>query len=51
MRRLVNGLLDLHGIPAFQKGGKIHKVTYADIARALQPLNEGRGESDRITYS
>jgi hypothetical protein len=30
--------------------GKTHVVTYADILRDLEPLNEGRDESARITY-
>ena len=50
VRRLVNHLLDWHGVQVFQKGGKIHRITYADIARALQPLNEGDDKRDRITY-
>ena len=31
-------------------GGKTHLVTYADILRDLEPLNEGRDKRDRITY-
>jgi hypothetical protein len=30
--------------------GKTHVVTYADILRDLEPLNEGRDKRDRITY-
>ena len=30
--------------------GKTHRVTYADILRDLEPLNEGRDQKDRITY-
>jgi hypothetical protein len=31
--------------------GKTHVVTYTDILRDLEPLNEGRDKRDRITYS
>ena len=50
MRRLVNDLLDWHGVPVFQKAGKRHRITYADILRTLEPHNEGRDKRDRITY-
>jgi hypothetical protein len=49
-RVVVNELLDWHGVPIIRGRGKTHLVTYADILRDLQPLNEGRDERDRITY-
>jgi hypothetical protein len=49
VRRLVNDLLDWHGIPIISVGGnRTRRVTYADI---LGPVNEGREERDRISYS
>jgi hypothetical protein len=45
VRILVNELLDWHGAPIILGGGKTHRITYADILRAL---NEGRDK--RITY-
>jgi hypothetical protein len=51
VRRLVNGLLDWRGAPIILGRGKTHVVTYADILRDLEPLNEGRDERDRITYN
>ena len=42
VRVLVNKLLDWHGAPIILARGKTHAVTYADILRELQPLNEGR---------
>ena len=50
VRVLVNELLDWRGVPIIRGRGKTHLVTYADILRDLQPLNEGRDERDRITY-
>jgi hypothetical protein len=50
VRVLVNKLLDWHGGPIILGRGKTHVVTYADILRDLEPLNEGRDKSDRITY-
>ena len=50
MRVLVNKLLDWHGVPIILGRGKTHVVTYADILRDLEPLNEGRDKRDRITY-
>jgi hypothetical protein len=50
VRVVVNGLLDWHGVPVIREGGKTHLVTYADILRDLEPLNEGRDKRDRITY-
>ena len=52
VRRLVNELLDWRGVPAFLEGHKkLHRVTHADILGWLEPLNEGREKSDRITYA
>jgi hypothetical protein len=42
VRILVNELLDWHGVPIFLGGGKTHRVTYAEILRTLEPINEGR---------
>jgi hypothetical protein len=50
VRVLVNKLLDWHGAPIILGRGKTHVVTYADILRDLEPLNEGRDDKDRITY-
>ena len=47
----VNELLDLRGVPIIRGRGKTHLVTYADILRDLEPLNEGRDKRDRITYN
>ena len=43
-------MLDWHGAPIILGRGKSHVVTYADIVRDLEPLNEGRDNRDRITY-
>ena len=50
VRVVVNELLDWHGVPIFLGRGKTHRITYADILRDLEPLNEGRDERHRITY-
>jgi hypothetical protein len=50
VRVLVNELLDWHGAPTILGRGKTHVVTYADILRDVEPLNEGRDDNDRITY-
>jgi hypothetical protein len=50
VRRLVNDLLDWRGVPIIRGRGKRHRITYADILRDLEPLNEGRDKRDRITY-
>ena len=51
VRRLVNDLLDWHGVPVILEGGKkTHPITYTDIFGLLEPLNEGRDKRDRITY-
>jgi hypothetical protein len=50
VRRLVNDLLDWHGVPIIREGGKIHRITLTEILRSLEPLNEGRDRRDRITY-
>jgi len=46
----VNELLDWRGVPIILGRGKTHMVTYADILRDLEPLNERRDKKDRITY-
>jgi hypothetical protein len=51
VRVLVNKLLDWHGAPIILGRGKTHLVTYADILRDLEPVNEGRDKKDRITYN
>ena len=50
VRVLVNKLLDWHGAPIILGRSKTHLVTYADILRDLEPLNEGHDKRDRITY-
>jgi hypothetical protein len=50
VRVLVNKLLDWHGAPIILGRGKTHRITYAEILRTLEPLNEGRDKRDRITY-
>ena len=50
VRVRVNDLLHRRGAPIFLGRGKTHVVTYADILRTLESLNEGRDERDRITY-
>ena len=50
VRVLVNQLLDWHGAPIILGPRKTHVVTYADILRELEPLNEGRDKRNRITY-
>jgi hypothetical protein len=50
VRRLVNDLLRWRGIPIFLEGGNTRRISYAEILRALGPINEGRDERDRITY-
>ena len=50
VRILVNELLDWRGVPINLGRGKTHLVTYADILRDLEPVNEGRDKRDQITY-
>jgi hypothetical protein len=50
VRVLVNDLLDWHGVPIILGRGKSHRVTYADILRALEFLNEGRDKREQISY-
>ena len=47
LRLLVNALLDWHGVPVPLESGKMDLITYADILRAVEPINGGW---DRITY-
>jgi hypothetical protein len=51
VRVLVNKLLDWHGAPIILGRGKTHMVAHADILRDLEPLNDGRDKSDRISYA
>ena len=50
VRILVNELLDWRGVPVILGRGKTHRITLTEILRTLEPLNEGRDKSDRITY-
>ena len=50
VRILVNELLDWRGAPVILGRGTTHLVTYADILRELEPLNEGRDKRHRISY-
>ncbi len=50
VRRLVNELLDWRGVPIFLGRGKTHRVTYAEILRILEPINQVRDKRDRISY-
>src|SRR6516165_1924876 len=50
VRVLVNELLDWHGTEIVLGGGKTHVVTYADILRELEPVNEALDKKKRITY-
>lgn len=50
VRLEVNRLLDWHGIPIPNGNGKFRSVTYTDILRSLEPVNEGRDPRARITY-
>jgi hypothetical protein len=50
VRRFVNDFLGWRGARVFVEGGKTHRITYAEILRILEPINEGRDERDRITY-
>jgi hypothetical protein len=50
VRRLVNQLLDWRGAPIILGRGKTHRISYTDILRDLEPLNEGRDKRDVITY-
>jgi hypothetical protein len=47
LRLLVNALLDWHGVPVPLESGKMDLITYADILRAVEPINGGW---DPITY-
>jgi hypothetical protein len=50
VRTRVNESLVWRGTPIPLGHGKTHVITYADILRDLEPLNEGRDPRDRITY-
>jgi hypothetical protein len=51
VRVVVNQLLDWRGVPTTSGRRRSHRVTYADILRELEGLNEDRDEKDRITYN
>ena len=50
VRRVVNDLLRWRGAPVILDNGQTRQVTYSDILRDLEPINEGRGEMEQITY-
>ena len=50
MRHFVNQRLDWVGTPIIKHRGKSHTITYADILRALEPLNKTRDERERVSY-
>ena len=50
VRILVNELLDWRGVPVILEGRETHLITFTEILRTLEPLNEGRDKRDRITY-
>jgi hypothetical protein len=50
VRVLVNQMLDWHGVPVMVKGGRAHRLTYSDILRGLESLNQGLHSGERITY-
>ncbi len=50
VRIRVNGLLDWRGAPTNLGRGRARLITYTDILRILEPLNEGRQPRERITY-
>ena len=51
VRRLINARLDWLGTPIVLGQGKSHTITYVDIWRGLDCVNEGCDPKDRITYS
>ena len=51
VRIFVNQLLDWRGAPSILGPGRTHLITYADIFRTLEPLNEVRAKRNRITYN
>ena len=50
VRVVANELLDWHGVPIILGRGKTHRITFTEILRSLEPLNEGRDQRDQITY-
>lgn len=50
LRHEVDRMLDWRGVPVKGASGRMRHVTYTDALRALEPLNDGRDERDRITY-
>lgn len=51
VRTRVNELLKWVGVPIPIRRGRTHRVTYTNILRNLEPMNEGRDAKDRITYA
>jgi len=51
VRRRVNELLTWRGVPIVLPGGKVRRVTLAEIVRTLEPINEGRSGRAQITYA
>lgn len=51
VRVRVDERLDWVGVPIILGPNKVHRVTYADILRDIEPLNTGRAKKDRITYN
>jgi hypothetical protein len=51
LRLLVDALLDWHGVPVPLAGGKMHRITYADVFRALEPFSVICADWERLTYN
>lgn len=50
LRVLVDSLLDWRGTPIPMGGRKCHVFSYADIMRALEPINAQRDEWEQVSY-
>jgi hypothetical protein len=51
LRLLVDALLDWRGVPVPLEGGRVHRVTYSDVLRALEPFNGFCGDWETVTYN
>ena len=51
IRVMVNGLLDWRGVPVAPGCRRSHRVTFADVARDLEGLNETLPARERLTYA
>jgi hypothetical protein len=51
LRLLVDALLDWRGVPVPLAGGKMHRITYADVLRALEPFSVICADWERLTYN